>query len=142
MKRCLHKTEQMVKQVKKEDLAAVAAIVGIYGIMGILGITCPILFMTGISCAGCGMTRAWLSLFRLDFRAAFYYHPLFWLPALIMILFLLDKKTFKQWYWLWAALFLLVYAIRMFAGQGEIVVFRPEEGFLYRVAAGMLPLDG
>lgn len=133
MKRCLLKTEQIVKQVKKEDWAAVAVIIGMYGIMGMMGITCPILFMTGISCAGCGMTRAWLSLFRLDFCAAFYYHPLFWLPALMIVLFLFEKRIFKQWYWFWAALFLLVYGIRMFAGQGEIVVFRPEEGFLYRM---------
>ncbi|MCI9593618.1 MAG: DUF2752 domain-containing protein [Lachnospiraceae bacterium] len=138
MERCLRKTEQMFKRMKKEDLAAVAAIVGIYGIMGILGITCPILFMTGVSCAGCGMTRAWLSLLRLDLQAAFYYHPLFWLPALIMILLLLDKRIFKQWYWLWAALFLLVYGIRMFTGQGDIVVFRPEEGFLFRVIVRMV----
>ena len=124
MERCLRKTEQMFKRMKKEDLAAVAAIVGIYGIMGMLGITCPILFMTGVSCAGCGMTRAWLSLF--------------WLPALIMILLLLDKRIFKQWYWLWAALFLLVYGIRMFIGQGDIVVFRPEEGFLFRVIVRMV----
>lgn len=138
MERCLRKTEQMFKQMKKEDLVAVAAIVGIYGIMGMMGITCPILFMTGVSCAGCGMTRAWLSLLRLDLQAAFYYHPLFWLPALIMILLLLDKRIVKQWYWLWAALFLLVYGIRMFTGQGDIVVFRPEEGFLFRVIARMV----
>ena len=133
MKRCLLKTGQIFKPVKKEDWAAVAAIIGMYGMMGMMGITCPILFMTGISCAGCGMTRAWLSLFRLDFGAAFYYHPLFWLPALLIVLFLLEKRIFKQWYWLWAALFLFVYGIRMFAGQGEIVMFRPEEGFLYRM---------
>lgn len=133
MKRCLLKTGQIFKPVKKEDWAAVAAIIGMYGMMGMMGITCPILFMTGISCAGCGMTRAWLSLFRLDFGAAFYYHPLFWLPALLIVLFLFEKRIFKQWYWLWAALFLFVYGIRMFAGQGEIVVFRPEEGFLYRM---------
>ncbi len=133
MKRCLLKTGQIFKPVKKEDWAAVAAIIGMYGMMGMMGITCPILFMTGISCAGCGMTRAWLSLFRLDFGAAFYYHPLFWLPALLIVLFLFEKRIFKQWSWLWAALFLFVYGIRMFAGQGEIVMFRPEEGFLYRM---------
>lgn len=138
MRRCLLETEQMFKQVKKEDLAAVGMIIGIYGIMGMMGITCPILFMTGISCAGCGMTRAWLSLFRFNFSTAFHYHPLFWLPALIIILFLFDKRTFKQWYWLWAALFLIVYGVRMFAGQSEIVVFHPEEGFLYKIVVWIL----
>lgn len=135
MKRFPDGLVQIFKQVKKEDLAAAGTIVGIYGMMGMMGITCPILFMTGISCAGCGMTRAWMSLLRLDFKSAFYYHPLFWLPALMIILFLFNKKIFRKWYWVWAALFLAVYGIRMFTGQDEIVVFRPTEGFVYRMVA-------
>lgn len=51
-----------------------------------LGIGCPIKFMTGVSCPGCGLTRAWLEVLRLDVPAAFAYHPLFWLvpPALVV----------------------------------------------------------
>ena len=47
MKRCLLKTGQIFKPVKKEDWAAVAAIIGMYGMMGMMGITCPILFAGG-----------------------------------------------------------------------------------------------
>ena len=38
---------------------------------------CPFRFITRIPCPGCGMTTAFISLFHLDFRAAFAYHPLF-----------------------------------------------------------------
>ena len=36
---------------------------------------CPFRFFFGISCPGCGMTRALLAALRLDFAAAFSYHP-------------------------------------------------------------------
>ena len=122
-----------LSQTVKGELGAIGVIAGFYLVLQGMGITCPVLFLTGVSCAGCGMSRAWLSLCRLDLTGAFHYHPLFWLPALLIVLFLFEKRIFKQWYWLWAALFLFVYGIRMFAGQGEIVMFRPEEGFLYRM---------
>ena len=40
-------------------------------------IGCPIKQIFGVNCPGCGMTRAFLSALRLDFCAAFHYHPLF-----------------------------------------------------------------
>ena len=61
-------------------MSALAGIVLFYVLLESLGVTCPIRFLTGISCAGCGMSRAWLSLLRLDLAGALYYHPLFWLP--------------------------------------------------------------
>ncbi len=45
-------------------------------LMLIFKIPCPIKHLTGLSCAGCGMTRAMISALRLDFAAAFEYHPL------------------------------------------------------------------
>ena len=39
-------------------LGAVLAVVLLYGGMEALGVTCPIRFFTGVSCAGCGMSRA------------------------------------------------------------------------------------
>lgn len=38
---------------------------------------CPINRFFGVECPGCGMTRAFLSALQLDFRSAFYQHPLF-----------------------------------------------------------------
>ena len=62
--------------------------------MTITGIGCPIRWFTGISCPGCGMSRAFISLLRLDFAAAFRYHPMIY-PLLILIpyYFLGSEKT-------------------------------------------------
>ena len=57
--------------------------------MTITGIGCPIRWFTGISCPGCGMSCAFISLLRLDFAAAFRYHPMIYLPYY----FLGSEKT-------------------------------------------------
>lgn len=66
---------------RTQAVAATAAVVVLYVVLENLGITCPIKFFTGISCAGCGMSRAWLSVLRLDMAGAFRYHPLFLLTG-------------------------------------------------------------
>ena len=47
------------KNERKELICAATAVVVLYTAMESIGITCPIKFITGISCAGCGMSRAW-----------------------------------------------------------------------------------
>lgn len=49
-------------------------------------IGCVFKLVTGLSCPGCGMTRAWLAALRLDFPAALAYHPLFWVIPLAVAL--------------------------------------------------------
>ena len=63
--------------MNRRDISALAGIALLYVALEAFGVTCPIRFLTGISCAGCGMSRAWLSLLRLDLAGAVYYHPLF-----------------------------------------------------------------
>jgi hypothetical protein len=41
-----------------------------------LGFPCMLYKLTGLQCGGCGLTRAAVSLLRLDFAAAFGYHAL------------------------------------------------------------------
>lgn len=81
----------------KEEIAALAVIAVSYMILQGLGISCPIKFVTGISCAGCGMTRAWKALlFHGDFRQAFYYHPLFLLPVGFLALYLFKMVLTRK----------------------------------------------
>ncbi len=56
------------------------------------GIGCPIKWLTGISCAGCGMTRAIFYALQLQFGKAFYYHPLFWMMPFLVLLYLFWGK--------------------------------------------------
>jgi len=55
-------------------------------------ISCLVKSIIGIPCPGCGLTRATLAFLRFDFKAAFSYHPLFWLATPFLILALYGKK--------------------------------------------------
>ena len=80
------------KNERKELICAVTAVVVLYTAMESIGITCPIKFITGISCAGCGMSRAWMAFLHLDIAKAFAYHPLFWLVPIAVIVLLCKSK--------------------------------------------------
>ena len=55
-------------------------------------IRCLVRTIFHIPCPTCGMTRAWLSVFRLDFESAFYYHPLFLVGPVVVLLFCFYEK--------------------------------------------------
>lgn len=76
-------------------LAFIAALLAL--ISRIFGSTCPTYALFDVCCPFCGMTRAHLAALRLDFAAAFYYHPAF--LAGVPFLWLLCHRVFfgKQW---------------------------------------------
>lgn len=95
--------------------------------MMLLHIPCPIKYLTGMSCAGCGMTRALLSALSLDFHAAFYYHPLWILlfpTAILLILFRAKNKkiAFNAVLSCVVILFFAVWIYRLACGD-DIVAF-------------------
>ena len=69
-----------------------AAVVALYALSHVTGIGCPIKFFTGISCGGCGMTRALAALVSLRIRDAFYYHPLVLVPPIYCVLYALEQN--------------------------------------------------
>ncbi len=93
---------------------------------------CIIQNILGFPCPTCGMTRAYKSLFSLDFKDAFYYHPLFWIiPFAATILLLREHRHFKKldnrFLWLsLAIIFIAVYIIRM------IILFPEKEPLDYQ----------
>ena len=102
----------------------------------LLRIGCPIKFITGISCPGCGMTRAYYSLLHLDFKNVFYYHPLFWtLPIIILLILFKDKinpKAFNFILWFIILLFLVIYVIRLFSNNSA-VIFEPSNSLIFKL---------
>lgn len=71
----------------------------------------------GIPCPGCGMTRAFISLAKLDIRAAFYYHPLFILPVLLAVLFLFKNRFAAKVYKsnrFWLAILFIVLSVYLY----------------------------
>lgn len=131
--------------MEKRDIQAVFGIALLYMLLEIVGITCPILFITGVSCAGCGMSRAWLSLLRLDVAAALSYHPLFWLPVPAVLIWFfrkrLPEKVYKGFIIVFCALFLAVYGFRMLSPEDTIVVFDPAHGLIGRILSGIAGLN-
>lgn len=83
---------------------------------------CPIRKVTGYSCPGCGMTRAYIALFlNADIKTAYYYHPLFFLglPIAFLIiseLFGFTNKFTRRMLVFFAIILLIVYFIRLFGG--------------------------
>ena len=122
----------------RSDIEACCIIALFYVFLQIvLDIGCPIKFLTGTSDAGCGMSRAWLSVLHLDFDRAFYYHPLWMLPVPAAFVILFKKRIPEKLYRLlvicFVVLFLMVYCYRMFfMSDQDIVVFRPWEGFIWK----------
>ncbi len=120
----------------KSDVTCFIIIASVYAVMAAAGIGCPIKFFTGISCAGCGMTRAWLSALRLDFYGAFTYHPLFLAPAAFCVVYLIRGKigseAFRIICAVTAALFIIVYAVRMFTPSDTVVGADIRDGALYK----------
>lgn len=118
-------------------MAATAAVVVLYVVLENLGITCPIKFFTGISCAGCGMSRAWLSVLRLDMAGAFRYHPLFFLPPVVLVVILLKSKInikiYKIIIFTIIIMFAIVYICRLIWSGDDVVVFEPENNILFRI---------
>lgn len=72
---------------------------GIVAVLFSMGITCIFRQYLGFVCPGCGMTRAMLSVLRLDFAAAFRYHPMFWSMPILYAYFLLDEGLFRNKIW-------------------------------------------
>lgn len=80
----------------KEKLLITTAVLLYAVILYISPISCIFNEIFGIPCPGCGMTRAWLSVLRLDFYKAFSYHLMFWVLPVLYLCFLKDGKLFKS----------------------------------------------
>lgn len=66
----------------------------VYIVLDYLNTTCLYLYFFGIPCPGCGMTRAFLSLIRLDFVGAARYNFLvYFMPYVFVYLFFDFKKA-------------------------------------------------
>lgn len=126
----------------KSAVSAVLAILLLYGALFSVGITCPIKFLTGISCPGCGMTRAILAFLRGDLKQAFYYHPLFILPFVAIPVYLFWKVVpgiIKKFFLVGIVIaFMIVFFWRMIFVAQDIVVFDPENGFIFKAADFLL----
>lgn len=109
----------------RRNAYTVISIAVFYILLHVFNIGCPIKFVTGISCAGCGMTRAWLSVMKLKFADAFSYHPLFWIVPFGGIFLMYRKRIPERTsHFIMGSLiviFVTVYIIRMINPEDTVV---------------------
>ena len=126
-----------MKNEKKETAILLAVIVVVYVAGQAAGITCPILWLTGISCPGCGMTRAWLHVLQGDLAGAFAFHPLFLLPVLLLVLWLFRRRLSRRAKtgiaWVLIALVMIIWVVRFFLPGDPAAQFDPADGLLGRL---------
>ena len=96
-----------------------------------LDIECIFRLLYGVSCPGCGLTRAYKSILNLDLKSAFYYHPLFW--TIPIILYLCIKKVDSKYLIVFIILFIIVYFIRLCDNNCDIVSINIEDSLLYKL---------
>lgn len=105
--------------------APIVLAIAIYIVFCFFVTGCPIKFMTGIPCPGCGMTRAVTSALHLDLAEAFRYHPLFPLaPFLIIYLIFEDALPRRVSHVLavfFAVTFISVYIFRLIIVKSPVL---------------------
>ena len=86
------------KLFRKDKFIAVLIFAAVVAVMYVLKTPCAVEAVIGVPCPSCGMTRAWISVLRLDLVSAFRYHSLFWTVPLIFAFFWFDGEIFsKKW---------------------------------------------
>ena len=79
----------------------------------ITGSICLIRGVIGVPCPSCGMSRAITEVINGDIIKAFKFHPLFWLPFVVMFFLILKRKYFKFILIIAITLLMTVYILRM-----------------------------
>lgn len=127
----------MLKKIPFKRIITIGLIIGGYVlVLKLLGMTCIIKNLFGVSCPGCGMTRACFSAATFNFKQAFYYHPLWILvipSILLLILFYVKDKTklFKLTIVILIILLIIVYVIRLIWGDKQIVYIDFTKSYIY-----------
>ena len=80
----------------KEKLLTCGLILAVVLIMYVFRIPCLFRMVFGIACPGCGITRAYISLLKLDFGQAFAYNRMFWAVPVCFLFYLFDGKVFRN----------------------------------------------
>ena len=125
--------KKTIKSLFKKHWLTILIIISILPFYFAFG--CPIRFLTGISCMGCGMSRAAEALLHFDFSTALRMHPLiFIMPAAAVLIILhkrLPRKLINSLTAILCALMIIVYLIRLFSGS-YIVYIDLHDGFIYK----------
>lgn len=134
------------KKAVLERLKVCLIIILAYLVLNLFHIGCPIKAYTGISCPGCGMTRAVWAALLLHFDSAFYYHPLFFLTPFMFLFFLFDDfitKKVKSVFWTSIIiLFFGVYFYRLIFTVNDVVTIDIQSGKVLKLLHQIIAWEG
>ena len=88
----------MVWLIKKYKVIIIFLVLCIFNILGLflIGYECPWKRNFNIDCAGCGVTRMFISILHLEFYQAFRYNPLVFSLLMLSIIYLMYVFIFKK----------------------------------------------
>ena len=128
----------MKRDIKRSEMLGLAIGIAVAFILyAVIEIPCPIKYLTGISCAGCGMTRALRAFVSGDISAAFLYHPV-WpivpIGAVILPVFAATRKrrAFDVTLYTFIGILAVTYIIRIIFFRDATVSFDPSQGLIVR----------
>lgn len=84
----------MSKKIKRH-IGVILTICLFVFVISYFDIGCPTLFLWGIPCPTCGVTRSILSLLKFDFYSYFCFHPLS-LPLIIAVWLVIHARVIKR----------------------------------------------
>ena len=123
---------------KKKELVSIGLVLAaIVAVFYVLHLPCLIVFFTGCSCPGCGMSRALFHALCFDFSEAFYYHPIWPLVPLFAVSFSWaylkgNNKVKNITVAVFVSALIVTYCIRLVIGPEEIVALNFEKSIIYR----------
>jgi len=127
--------KQLDKKKLKEYSTLAFTVLLVIALMYVSGIGCPIRYMTGIPCPGCGMSRACVSLILLDFEQALRYHPMVYAMPIFVVLYIWARhkgKSGNAILWIACALFIITYLIRILIFKDAVLEIDIRDGRIWR----------
>ena len=119
----------------KEPLITLALVAVYVAIAYTFSWKCPVAWITGISCPGCGITRALVSVCSLDLSSAWYYNPaIFYLiPAVPVFLIAYLRKSVRLqdvMIWITAGMIIAVFLLRLLIFRSPVLEVDPANGLI------------
>ena len=123
---------------RRGTILGLAVILGVCLLRFALELPCPIAYLVGVSCPGCGMTRGLWSLVTLDLPAAWHFHPAaFALPPTCILWAVCRLKGWNKaanaTLIAFAILLILIYLWRIATDGGGVLVLDPRNGLIGRM---------